>query len=68
MSKLFSVRVPDEELAALKEKFGWFPGASPALIIRALLHSSTRISIGNALNRHHSHKSPAKGESHDSPG
>ncbi len=52
-SKLFSVRIPAEELLAIESKLAKFPGASPALVIRALLHSATSISIGNALNKYH---------------
>lgn len=51
-SKLYSVRIPVEEVESIDRLFDKFPGASPALIIRALLHSASGIQITNALAKH----------------
>ena len=61
-SKLFSVRVPANEIEAFELLCGCFPGASPALIMRALLLTSSRMGITNALAKHSSSKvrSPKK--------
>ena len=57
-SKLYSVRVPADELPLVEAIFREFPGVSPAEIFRSLLHVATPISIMNALNRHHAAKGP----------
>jgi hypothetical protein len=56
-SKLISVRIPAAEFDFAARVFSMFPGVSPAFIIRALIHSSTRISVGNALSKHSFDKS-----------
>lgn len=56
VSKLFSVRVPVDELEAVEAVFARFPGASPALIIRAVLLASPRLWVANALAKHAARK------------
>ena len=55
-SKLVSVRVPADELEAIEAVFARFPGASPALIIRAVLLASPRLLVANALAKHAAQK------------
>lgn len=55
-SKLISVRVPADELERIEAVFRQFPGASPALIIRAVLLASPRLWVSNALAKHASQK------------
>ncbi len=51
-SKLYSVRVPSREIAAVESILAQFPGVSPALVFRALLLSAGRIGISNAISKH----------------
>jgi hypothetical protein len=55
-SKQFLVRVPAHELAAIETVFRYFPGASPAEIMRALVLSAGKIEVANALAKQAAHK------------
>ena len=51
-SKLFSVRVPANELDAIEGVFCQFPGVSPSRLIRAVLLDVRRLGVANALAKH----------------
>lgn len=55
-SKQILVRIPADEVERIESILGAFPGASPALIIRALLLATPRIYLGNALAKHAANK------------
>lgn len=55
-SKLFAVRVPEAELEAFERVLARWPGASPAVVIRALVLASTPVQVATALTEHFSRK------------
>ena len=51
-SKQFLVRVPADEVPAFETVLRYFPGASPAEIMRALVMTAGKIGVANALAKH----------------